>query len=110
MSEWTPPAPLHPRTFAILLALAGEPRHGYGLMVDLQQDPTERWFLGPATLYRTLREMETAGLISEAAGPDDTGGAPRRYYALTPLGRRAGAREAARMSALASRWQVMAQG
>ncbi len=100
-----PGSPLRPRVFAILLALVGGPRHGYGLMQALQTDPTERWLLGPATLYRTLKEMQDQGLITSAEGPDESGGPPRRYYRLTAAGRRAGAAEAARMVALASRWE-----
>jgi DNA-binding PadR family transcriptional regulator len=104
--ESAPPTPLRPRVFAILLALAERPRHGYGLMQVLQEDPTERWLLGPATLYRTLKEMESDGLITGAEGPsEESGGPPRRYYQLTPLGRRIGSGEAGRMAALAARWR-----
>ncbi len=98
--------PLRPRVFAILLALADGPRHGYGLMQTLQQEPEEQWLLGPATLYRTLKEMERLGLIAGADGPaEESGGPPRRYYEITPHGRRRGAEEAARMAALARRWE-----
>ncbi|HSB54320.1 MAG TPA: PadR family transcriptional regulator [Gemmatimonadales bacterium] len=98
--------PLRPRVFAILLALAEGPRHGYGLMQSLQADPTEQWLLGPATLYRTLKEMQTEGLITSTEGPDqESGGPPRRYYRLTATGHRAGAAEAARMATLARRWE-----
>lgn len=96
---------MRPRVFAILLALAEGPRHGYGLMQVLQDDPTERWLLGPATLYRTLKEMQEQGFITSAEGPDEeSGGPPRRYYRLTAAGRRAGAAEASRMASLAARW------
>lgn len=101
-----PAEPLRPRVFAILVALAERPQHGYGLMQSLQQDPTERWLLGPATLYRTLKEMERLGLITSTAGPgEESGGPPRRYYRITALGRRAGSAEAARMAAIAARWR-----
>ncbi|HWA57991.1 MAG TPA: PadR family transcriptional regulator [Gemmatimonadales bacterium] len=106
MSELPRPASLHPRVFAILLALADGPRHGYRLMQELQEDPTERWLLGPATLYRTLKEMQRDGLITSTEGPDEeSGGPPRRYYRLTASGHRAGAAEAARMAALVRRWE-----
>jgi DNA-binding PadR family transcriptional regulator len=96
---------IRPRVFAILLALAEGPRHGYGLMQVLQEDPTEKWLLGPATLYRTLKEMQDQGFITSAEGPDEeSGGPPRRYYRLTATGRRAGAAEASRMASLVSRW------
>ncbi len=98
--------PLRPRIFAILLALASGPRHGYGLMQTLQEEPGETWLLGPATLYRTLKEMERAGLIATADGPDEeSGGPPRRYYRLTAHGRAVGNGEAARMAMIAQRWR-----
>lgn len=104
--ERAPAESLRPRVFAILLALAEAPRHGYGLMQALQQDTSERWLLGPATLYRTLKEMERLGLIASAEGPDGaSGGPPRRYYRLTAHGRRVGGAEAARMAEIAARWR-----
>jgi DNA-binding PadR family transcriptional regulator len=105
--QGTPAEPLRPRIFAILLALATGPRHGYGLMQTLQEEPGETWLLGPATLYRTLKEMERAGLIAAADGPDEeSGGPPRRYYRLTPHGRAVGNAEAARMAMIANRWMA----
>jgi DNA-binding PadR family transcriptional regulator len=100
--------PLRPRVFAILLALASGPRHGYGLMQSLQEEPGEGWLLGPATLYRTLKEMQQQGLITSADGPDEeSGGPPRRYYRLTALGRKTGSAEAARMASVAERWRSL---
>ena len=95
---------LKPREFAILLALADGPRHGYAIMQALRLDPAEPLPIGPATLYRTLKEMETAGLINGSEGPEDSEGPPRRYFQLTGAGRRAGTQEAERMAARAARW------
>jgi len=110
MSEPREAEPLRHPVFAILLALAEGPRHGYGLMQRPGADPLSCLSPGPATLYRTLRDMEADGLIAATDGPaEESGGPPRRYYQLTSLGRRAGAAEAGRMAALASRWgQVVA--
>lgn len=97
--------PLRPRIFAILLALADGPRHGYGLMQALQTEPGEHWLLGPATLYRTLKEMQRNGLITSTEGPDEeSGGPPRRYFRITALGRKVGHAEATRMASVAARW------
>jgi DNA-binding PadR family transcriptional regulator len=96
--------PVPPRTFAILLALAEEPKHGYRLMRELQENPVEQWLLGPATLYRTLKQMQEDGLITSADAPDhESDGPPRRYYALSGFGRRVGEAEAARMRGLVAR-------
>lgn len=107
MSEHQFPEPMRHPVFAILLALAEGPRHGYGLMQRLGSDPLSSWSPGPATLYRTLRDMEGDGLIAAADGPsEESGGPPRRYYALTRLGRARGQAEAERMAALVARWAV----
>jgi DNA-binding PadR family transcriptional regulator len=96
--------PVPPRTFAIMLALAEEPKHGYRLMRELQENPVEKWLLGPATLYRTLKQMQGEGLITATEGPDqESDGPPRRYYALSGFGRRVGEAEAARMRGLLAR-------
>ena len=96
--------PVPPRTFAILLALAQEPKHGYRLMRELQENRAEQWLLGPATLYRTLKLMQGDGLITATEGPDrESDGPPRRYYALTGFGRRVGEAEAGRMRDLVGR-------
>jgi DNA-binding PadR family transcriptional regulator len=92
--------PMRPRVFAILLVLARGPRHGYGIMRELQES-RQGWLLGPATLYRSLKEMQRLGLIGSTEGPDEeSDGPPRRYYELTPLGRRVGGAEAERMAGL----------
>ncbi len=95
-------APLPPRAFALLLILSWGPRHGYGLMQALKDGIAgERWVVGPATLYRTLKDLERRGWISGSAGPaDESGGPPRRNYALTEAGRAVAAAEARRMERL----------
>lgn len=82
--------PLKSQWFHILLSLAGEEQHGYGIMQEVLQRTTGQVRLWPATLYGSLKRLIDAGLIEEsnrrpAAELDD---ARRRYYRLTPLGRR----------------------
>lgn len=96
--------PLRPRIFAILLALAEGPRHGYGLMRELQDDAGEPVLLGPATLYRTLKQLQDDGMITSAEGPpEESDGPPRRYYELSGFGRRVAEAEASRMRGLVAR-------
>ena len=90
--------PLRPVVFEILLALNEAPTHGYGLMKTLKQRSAGRWILGPGTLYRTLREMQTQDLIEPLPGAED--GRGRRDYRLTARGRRVAAAEARRMEGL----------
>ena len=92
--------PVRPRVFSILLVLSRGPRHGYGIMRELQDAEPGSW-LGPATLYRTLKEMQRGGMIGLTEAPDEpSDGPPRRYYALTLLGRRVAGAEAERMARL----------
>jgi DNA-binding PadR family transcriptional regulator len=95
--------PLRPRVFAILLALAESPLHGYGLMRRLSEDG-EGGLLGPGTLYRMLKAMQADGLIvATSAGSGDSDGPPRRYYTLSGFGRRVARAEGERMERLVMR-------
>ena len=63
----------------ILVSLAGGPRHGYGMMEDIESFAGVR--LGPGTLYGALERLERDGLV-EPVGSDDR----RRPYRLTDAG------------------------
>jgi DNA-binding PadR family transcriptional regulator len=82
--------PLKTHWFHILLSLTGGDQHGYGIMQEVLSRTTGKVRLWPATLYGSLKRLIEAGLIAEsderpAPELDD---ARRRYYRLTPLGRR----------------------
>lgn len=91
-------------SFHILLALAGEDRHGYGIIGDVEQRTNGKLRLSAGTLYRSIQRMVEQGLIVES----DERPAPeldderRRYYRITPRGRRAAASEAERLARLVS--------
>lgn len=91
-----------PAVFAILLALAEGERHGYAIMREVAEQSGGRMRLGPGTLYGSIRRMLSDGLIEESeARPDPTlDDERRRYYRLTPFGRRVAEAEAARLQAL----------
>src|SRR5215467_10627001 len=92
--------PLTPPVFHILLALAGEERHGYGIMQDVAQQTDGALQLGPGTLYGCLKRMLAAGLVEESGErPDPTlDDERRRYYRMTALGRRVVRAEAQRLA------------
>lgn len=94
--------PLRPVVFEILLVLNEGERHGYGLMQDLKERSGGRWVLGPGTLYRTLNEMVRKRFIEPGGDrkAPDAGDERRRYYRLTPFGRKVAAAEAQRMASL----------
>src|SRR5437660_11471697 len=63
----------------ILTSLAGEPRHGYAIVKDVEEVAGVR--LGPGTLYATLARLEARGLIEGL--PSDS---RRRPYRITGAG------------------------
>jgi len=74
----------------ILLALSDQPRHGLGIADEIEATTGGKMALGPGTLYGAMKRMLELDLIDE---PDDTpkgqsGDPRRRYYHITPLGRR----------------------
>ena len=78
---------MSPATLHILLALAGEDLHGYGIMQDVQRQSEGRYKLGPGTLYDNLQRMMDQGLVEEAGRRPANDDPRRRYYRLSSLGR-----------------------
>ena len=94
-----PAEPLRPLVFQILLLLNETELHGYGIMQAINEEAGRAVILGPATLYRTLKELRDAGLIEETQGDDDR----RRVYRLTGEGKEAARAESERMAAIVRR-------
>jgi len=94
--------PLRPVDFLILLMLAPRERHGYGIRHDVLEHTGGRIELEAGSLYRTIRRLSAEGLLEESARRPaaDLDDERRRYYRLTPLGRRVAAAEAARLAKL----------
>jgi DNA-binding PadR family transcriptional regulator len=92
--------PLTPPVFHILVALADDERHGYGIMQDVAEQTNDALQLGPGTLYGCLKRMLAAGLVEESdERPDpELDDARRRYYRITLLGRRTVRAEAERLA------------
>ena len=82
--------PLSPAALHILLALAAEDMHGYGIMREVLERTDGSVRLWPATLYGSLKKLIGSGLIeeSEERPAPELDDARRRYYKLTRLGRR----------------------
>ncbi len=91
--------PLSAQEFQILLSLADQERHGYGIMQEVEARTGGELRLGPGTLYGAIKRMRGPGLIEEA-GEREEGDERRRYYRLTELGRAVAVAEAARLQAL----------
>jgi len=82
--------PLKTQWFHIMLSLAGEEQHGYGIMQEVLERTGGRVRLWPATLYGSIKRLIEAGLIEESAErpAPELDDARRRYYRLTEPGRR----------------------
>lgn len=95
-----PQRPLSPAVLHILLALVDGARHGYAIKQEAEQRSGGAVRLGPGTLYEAVQRLLDAGLVHEVGPPDDPANgqqAQRRYYELTPRGRRVLRQEIARL-------------
>jgi DNA-binding PadR family transcriptional regulator len=94
--------PLKPHWFHILLSLSNQDQHGYGIMQEVLERTDGKVRLWPPTLYGTIKRLMEEDLIEESdKRPDaELDDARRRYYRLTPLGRRVLAAECARLEDL----------
>ena len=96
--------PLKPDVFHVLLVLLSGERHGYAIMRETDELSEGRVQIPAGALYRMLARLLEDRLVVEsqrrpAAHADDE---RRRYYRITPLGKRVMGAEAERMSSLAA--------
>jgi DNA-binding PadR family transcriptional regulator len=106
--------PLPNAAFHILLAVAGEDRHGYAIIQDVAARTGGALKLSPGTLYRSIQRMLEQGLLVEPRQRplpelDDE---RRRYYRITAFGRAVAEAESRRMAQLVrmARARGFAQG
>jgi len=84
--------------FFILTALAGDPRHGYGIVEEVAQLSEGRTRLKVGTLYGVIDRLVGDGLV-ELDREEAWQGRLRRYYRLTDAGHAALDAEAERLAA-----------
>ena len=89
--------PLSPAALHILLALASEDRHGYGIMQEVARQSDGRYKLGPGTLYDNLQKLLDQGIVEERSSRSEADDPRRRYYRLSRFGRGLLATEIARL-------------
>jgi DNA-binding PadR family transcriptional regulator len=94
--------PLPSAAFQILLSLAGEDLHGYGIMRQVAEQTGGRMRLGPGTLYSSIQSLLEEKLIEEVDLREDAtlGHERRRYYRLTSAGYKLARSEAERLADL----------
>jgi DNA-binding PadR family transcriptional regulator len=96
--DLSPFLPLSPAALHILLALAGEDRHGYGIMQEVARQSEGQYKLGPGTLYDNLQKLMNQGMVEEPPRrPSKDEDPRRRYYRLTGFGRGILSAEVARL-------------
>jgi DNA-binding PadR family transcriptional regulator len=90
--------PLTEATYLILASLT-EPRHGYGIMQDVEAVSAGRVRIGPGTLYGALTNLLNQKLIARRGETGD-GDSRRKIYALTALGEKVLVLEGERLASL----------
>lgn len=88
--------PLSPQQFHILLALVDQPRHGYGIILDVSDRTGGQLRMGTGTLYTAIARLLTLELVADTPRDHER----RRSYRITPLGRAVLVEETARLEAL----------
>lgn len=96
--------PLPPAIFHMLLSLSEGERHGYALKREILKRTDGKLNLGAGALYGSIARMIERGFIVETGERPDPhlDDERRRYYRITPLGRRVAQAEAERMRQLVS--------
>jgi len=111
--------PLSPVDLQILLVLMQGELHGYGMMKAVEEQSGGKVHLEVGSLYRVIKRLLGNGLIEESpegpADPDaETGSSrgpkPRRFYAVSDLGREVAAAEARRLAEVVETAQALMGG
>jgi DNA-binding PadR family transcriptional regulator len=90
--------PLTEPVLLILMSLAGQPRHGYSILKDVERMSDGRVVLSTGTLYGALRRLLDDDWIERFAERESSRG--RQAYRLTVQGRRSLQQEVDRMKHL----------
>jgi DNA-binding PadR family transcriptional regulator len=98
-----PPSPLTAAEFQVLVSLADGEKHGYAIGKEVASRTDGLVRLRAATLYTVIKRLLEHGYLDESiARPDpESDDERRRYYRLTPRGRKAAETEALRLETTA---------
>ena len=94
--------PLTHLSYHILLALADSPRHGYGIIKEIETNSAGAMSPSTGALYLALQRMEEEGLVEESRErpAEDEDDPRRKYYRLTARGRGLASAETQRLAEL----------
>ena len=80
-------SPLSAATLHILLALADEDLHGYGIIQKAARQSKESYRLGPGTLSDNLKKLMDQALVEDSPKSSARSEEEKRLYRLTSDGR-----------------------
>jgi DNA-binding PadR family transcriptional regulator len=93
--------PLTHVSYHVLLAIADKPLHGYGIIKEVTERTDGRIELEAGTLYAAIKRLSDDQLLDEASPPrSGNTDSRRKYYRLTPFGRRVLRAESQRLVSL----------
>jgi DNA-binding PadR family transcriptional regulator len=79
--------PLSTAAQYILLALASEDLHGYGIIQEIVRQTQGNYRIGPGTLYDNLKKLMDQKLVIDAPRNNRDNEDDRRFYRLTSAGK-----------------------
>jgi PadR family transcriptional regulator, regulatory protein PadR len=80
-------SPMSAAAFHVLLALASQDLHGYGIIQEVTRLSNGQYRIGPGTLYDNLKKLINSGWVKDSGGEGLVGDEKRRMYRLTEEGR-----------------------
>lgn len=89
--------PLSAATLYILLALASQDLHGYGIIQEVTRLSEGQYRIGPGTLYDNLKKLMNCGWVEDYQDDQISGDERRRMYRLAAAGRNALQTDVSRM-------------
>jgi len=92
--------PLTHLSYHVMLAIADEPLHGYGIIKEVASRTDGAMEIEAGTLYAAIKRMTDEGLLEDAPSPHEGGDSRRRYYRLTGFGRDVLEAESQRLASL----------
>src|SRR5262245_38679614 len=92
----------------VLLALADGDKHGYAIVKEVRRRTAGEVELGASSLYAVLKRLLSDGLVDETDERPDPAldDERRRYYRLTPFGRRVAVADLRRLESVLQQARV----
>jgi PadR family transcriptional regulator PadR len=93
-------SPMSAAAFHVLLVLASQDLHGYGIIQEVARLSNGQYRIGPGTLYDNLKKLINFGWVKDSEEEGFAGDEKRRMYRLTEEGRNALKADVSRMKSI----------